>query len=110
MNTKWVTFVVAGLLTAGTAFAASDSNRPTQSTEDCVKLIYVTREMAENNDVAEKAQAEIDSETAENDNIAEKAQDKIDRLLVQLQTQCNDEQYEAADQTAEFIRGLVATE
>lgn len=92
MNTKLVTLVVAGLLTAGTAFAASDSTRPTQSEEDCIKLVDVTRETAEGNDVGEKAQSEID------------------KLFVQLQTQCNEEQFQAADETASLIRGLVATE
>ena len=92
MNTRLAALVAAGTLLAGSAFAATDSNRQTQSAQECAQLVQVTTETAEGNDVGEKAQNEID------------------KLLAQLQEQCNAEQFEQADQTAALIRGMVATE
>lgn len=92
MNTWLAALAAAGMLLAGSAFAATDSNRQTQSAKECSQLVQLTKETAESNDVGIKAQNEID------------------KLLTQLEEQCNAEQFEQADQTAALIRGLVVTE
>ena len=92
MNTRLAALFAAGMLLAGSAFAATDSNRPTQSATECSQLVQLTKETAEGNDIGVKAQNEVD------------------KLLAQLEEQCKAEQFEQADQTAALIRGLVATE
>lgn len=92
MYTWLATLTVAGILMASQALAATDSNRPTQSAQECTQLVQVTTETAKANDIGEKAQTEVD------------------KLLVQLEEQCNTQQFEQADQTAALVRGIVATE
>jgi len=92
MYTRLATLTVAGILMASQALAATDSNRPTQSAQDCTQLVQVTKETVNGNDVGDKAQSEVN------------------KLLAQLEEQCNGQQFEQADQTAALIRGMVATE
>lgn len=92
MYTRLAALTAAGIMLASQAFALTDSNRSTQSKADCMQLVDVTKQTAEGNDVGAKAQSEVD------------------RLLAALQGQCDNEQFEQAEQTAALIRGLVATE
>lgn len=92
MLTRLTALTAAGILFAAPAFAVTNP-LVTRSLVECNQLVELTRQTIEEQaDVGEKAQAEVD------------------RLMVKLQDDCNASRFADADQTAAYIRGLIATE
>jgi succinate dehydrogenase/fumarate reductase-like Fe-S protein len=96
MYTRLAALTVAALMTASAASASTLSNRQigaTENTVQCGQLVALTQQTV-----------------TEQPFVGPKTTNQVEQLMGKLRDQCSANQFDQADETAAYIRGLIATE